>query len=110
MSQTILDELSSNQAELDLLTARLVSDGVAEMVDGDRSSLIVRGRGRLLDETSEADLERVRLLFDDLERKRDVIDVLNAAKEAEGVKVFIGSETQLFSLSGSSVIAAPLSR
>ncbi|MBI1391558.1 MAG: heat-inducible transcriptional repressor HrcA [Alphaproteobacteria bacterium] len=107
MRKTILAELESNQAALDELTSKLVKDGVADLSDGERSSLIVRGRGRLLDAAAEEDLERVRMLFDDLERKRDVIDVLNAARDAEGVKVFIGSENRLFSLSGSSVIAAP---
>lgn len=104
---TILKEIEKNQADLDALTARLVSDGVAEIASAERMSLIVRGRGRLLEESASQDLERVRMLFDDLERKRDVIDVLAAAKDAEGVKIFIGSENRLFSLSGSSVIVAP---
>ncbi len=107
MTHSIVSEIDSNQAALDDLTGRLVKDGVAELTADDRASLIVRGRGRLLDETTEEDLEKVRMLFDDLERKRDVIDVLSAAKSGEGVRVFIGSENRLFSLSGSSVIAAP---
>lgn len=102
----IFNEISTRRAELDELTARLVSDGVAEVSGGERSSLIVRGRGRLLEEAG-ADLERVRMLFDDLERKEGVIDLLNAAREGEGVRIFIGSENRLFSLSGSSVIVAP---
>ncbi|MEL7486647.1 MAG: heat-inducible transcriptional repressor HrcA [Pseudomonadota bacterium] len=100
-------ELATNRAALDELTTKLVAEGVAELSGGAEQSLIVRGRGHLLDEATERDLERVRMLFDDLERKRDVIDLLNAAKEGEGVKVFIGSENRLFSLSGSSVIVAP---
>ena len=103
----IADEIASNRAELDALSARLVENGIAEISKGDEWSLIVRGRGRLIDETATQDLERVRMLFDDLERKRDVVDLLNAAREGQGVKVFIGSENRLFSLSGSSVIAAP---
>ncbi len=103
----ILEELKSRRAELDELTSRLVQDGVAEVSGGERSSLIVRGRGRLLDEAAGADLERVRMLFDDLERKQEVIDLLNAAREGEGVRIYIGSENRLFSLSGSSVIVAP---
>ncbi|MEQ8936087.1 MAG: heat-inducible transcriptional repressor HrcA [Amphiplicatus sp.] len=103
----ILDELKSRRAELDELTTRLVQDGVAEVAGGERSSLIVRGRGRLLDEAAGADLERVRMLFDDLERKQEVIDLLNAAREGEGIRIYIGSENRLFSLSGSSVIVAP---
>lgn len=103
----ILRELESNQAELDALTAKLVRDGVADISAGGEQSLIVRGRGHLLDEATEQDLERVRRLFDDLERKQGVIDLMDAATAGEGVKIFIGSENQLFSLSGSSVIVAP---
>lgn len=105
--EAILNEIETNRAALDALTARLVSEGVAEISNAERTSLIVRGRGRLLEEAAAEDLERVRMLFDDLERKRDVIDVLNAARDGEGVKIFIGSENRLFSLSGSAVVAAP---
>ena len=107
MGEALQGDIAAETTALDALTARLVSDGVAEFSGGERSTLIVRGRGRLIDETSQADIERVRMLFDDLERKRDVIDVLDAARAAPGVKVYIGSENRLFSLSGSSVIVAP---
>jgi heat-inducible transcriptional repressor len=107
-AQAIIErEIESNRAELDALTTKLVQEGVAELSGGGASTLIVRGAGRLLDEASAQDLERVRMLFDDLERKAEVIEVLSAAKDAEGVKIFIGSENRLFSLSGSSVIVAP---
>lgn len=104
---SIIHEIESHRAELDEITARLVRQGVADLSSAEDSSLIVRGTGHLLDETALGDIERVRMLFDDLERKRDVIDLLSAAKDGPGVKIFIGSETRLFSLSGSSVIAAP---
>ena len=100
-------ELTENQAELDEISARLVRDGIAEITASDDWTLIVRGRGHLIDETAASDIERVRMLFDDLERKRDVAELLNAAGNGHGVKIFIGSENRLFSLSGSSVIAAP---
>lgn len=103
----ILEELKSNRAELDTLTARLVKEGVADLSGGEDWTLIVRGRGHLLEEGAVQDLERVRMLLDDLERKSEVVDLLTAAREGEGVKVFIGSENRLFSLSGSSIIAAP---
>lgn len=103
----IYEELESNQAELDGLTSKLVKEGVAEFTGGEEASLIVRGRGRLIDEAAAQDLERVRMLFDDLERKQALIDLLTAANQGEGVRIFIGSENRLFSLSGSSVIVAP---
>jgi heat-inducible transcriptional repressor len=103
---SIIAEIESNRAELDELTSRLVREGVADIAGEDNWQLIVRGRGHLLDEAAQ-DVERVRMLLDDLEKKRDVIELLTAAHDGEGVKVFIGSENRLFSLSGSSVITAP---
>lgn len=103
----IVEEIENNRSELDTLTAKLVRQGVADVAGGEDWSLIVRGRGHLIDDAALQDIERIRRLFDDLEQKRDVIDLLNAAKDGSGVKIFIGSENKLFSLSGSSVVAAP---
>jgi heat-inducible transcriptional repressor len=98
------------QAELDELTARLVDAGLASWAGlGSHSpQLIVRGQSNLLEDlTAVQDLERIRLLFNDLETKTEVIDLLSRAESGEGVRIFIGSENKLFSLSGSSMIAAP---
>jgi heat-inducible transcriptional repressor len=96
--------------ELDEVTQRLVQAGLASwagLESGD-PQLIVRGQANLLEDLKAAeDLERVRLLFSDLETKKDVIDLLGRAETGEGVRIFIGSENKLFSLSGSSMIAAP---
>ncbi len=97
--------------ELDEIAGRLVDAGLASWsgVAGLREQLIVRGQANLLDDVRAAeDLERIRTLFADLETKTDVIDLLHRAEVGEGVKIFIGSENKLFSLSGSSMIAAPL--
>ncbi len=74
----------------------------------DEKVLIVRGTSHLLDTVeAQADIERVRTLFDDIERKNDLIRLLELAAEGDGVRIFIGSENRLFSLSGSSIVAAP---
>jgi heat-inducible transcriptional repressor len=102
--------LEASKAELDALTQKLVADGMASWSGGesDDRKLIVRGHANLLDDLRALeDLERVRLLFDDLETKRGVIDLLGNAERADGVRIFIGSENKLFSLSGSSTIVAP---
>ena len=100
----------STQAELDELTARLVDAGLASWagIAGESPQLIVRGQANLLEDlTALEDLERIRLLFADLETKKDVVDLLSRAEDGEGVRIYIGSENKLFSLSGSSMIAAP---
>ncbi len=99
------------KAELDKLTQTLVTAGLAswaEAGDGRPDTLIVRGRANLLEDvTAAADLERIRLLFDDLETQRELIRLLGSAETGEGVRIFIGSENRLFSLSGSSLVVAP---
>jgi heat-inducible transcriptional repressor len=103
-------ELQQSQAELDQLTARLVRSGLAQWSGGrdDSKSLIVRGRSRLLDDLKAVeDVDRIRLLFEDLESKKALVHLLDLAEKAEGVRIFIGSENNLFSLSGSSLIVAP---
>jgi heat-inducible transcriptional repressor len=102
--------LKESEAQLDRLTQKIVAEGLASWSGGEHEErkLIVRGQAHLLEDLKAlADLERVRLLFDDLETRREVIDLLGRAEQAEGVRVFIGSENKLFSLSGSSTIVAP---
>jgi heat-inducible transcriptional repressor len=111
----VLAELDGERAELDVLTAKIVAEGLATLsapVNGsrhiDEKVLIVRGTSHLLDSVeAQADIERVRTLFEDIERKNDLIRLLELAKDGDGVRIFIGSENRLFSLSGSSIIAAP---
>jgi heat-inducible transcriptional repressor len=103
-------ELETARRQLDETAARLVEDGLAAWGggEGDARALIVRGQANLLGEPgAREDLERVRMLFDDLEQKGQLIGLLDDVREAQGVRIFIGAETRLFSLSGSSVIAAP---
>src|SRR6202043_51695 len=100
----------AGRAELDDLTQKIVAAGLASWSGGESGErkLIVRGQAHLLEDLKVLDdLERVRLLFDDLETRREVIDLLGRAEQAEGVRIFIGSENKLFSLSGSSTIVAP---
>jgi heat-inducible transcriptional repressor len=106
-------ELDVARQALNATAARLVEDGLAAWSGsgsggGSERALIVRGRANLLqDAQAQEDLERVRSLFDDLEQKERLIGLLDDVRAAEGVRIFIGAETRLFSLSGSAVIAAP---
>ncbi len=107
---TIEKALRDAKAELDVLTQKVITSGLAEWSGSadERKSLIVRGQGNLLKDVSAADdLERIRQLFDDFESKRDLVQLLGASENAEGVRIFIGSENKLFSLSGSSLVVAP---
>lgn len=108
--QVIERKLSEQRAELDKLTQELITAGLADWSGAldDRRSLIVRGRSNLLKDVQEgAELERIRQLFDELESKNDIVQLLGLAERGEGVRIFIGKENKSFSLSGSSLIIAP---
>ena len=105
----IEDEILSHKAQLDELTSRIVSTGLASWAGGDaESALIVRGQANLLEDvTALADLERLRSLFEMLETKETVLRLVDASKKAEGVQIFIGAESHLFGVAGCSLIIAP---
>ena len=103
-------EIARNRQEIDTLAADLVEQGLAiwENAPGIEPRLIVRGRANLLDDAAgSADIDRIRTLFDDLERKRDIAEFLELTEQGEGVRIFIGAENPLFSLTGSSLVVSP---
>lgn len=108
--EAVRRELDDVRAELDALAARVVEEGVAVWAGSDEElpALIVHGHGHLLENVhAMEDLERIRRLFEDLETKSELVRLLESAQAGEGVKIFIGSENELFSLSGSSLVVAP---
>jgi heat-inducible transcriptional repressor len=110
LAKAVKDEITRRRQEIDALARDLIDSGWAEWDDEGSSyeRLIVRGRSNLLGaDAAEEDLDRIRTLFDDLERKRDIAEFLELAEDGEGVRIFIGSENKLFSLSGSSLVVSP---
>lgn len=109
-SQFIEKHLKDQQREIDSLTQSVIKSGLAvlsENPNGD-PTLIVSGTSHLLsDAKAVEDMERLKMLFDDLEHKKDLIGLLSAAREGAGTRIFIGAENNLFSLSGSSLVVSP---
>jgi heat-inducible transcriptional repressor len=103
-------EMAARRLEIDALARALVESGLAlwENEGQPYERLIVRGQANLLAGSAEAqEIDRIRRLFDDLERKRDIAEFLELTEAGEGVRIFIGSENKLFSLSGSSLVVSP---
>lgn len=108
-ASAVEEEIASGRSALDEASRDLVQRGLATWSEDSakRPVLIVRGQANLLDEAALGDIERVRSLLDDLENKQSLAGLLERARRAEAMRIFIGSENRLFSLSGSSVIASP---
>lgn len=110
LRSSIEHEILKHRRQIDDLARVLVESGLAIWENKGENSerLIVRGQANLLDDAVDSkDLDRIRVLFDDLERKRDIAEFLELSETGEGVRIFIGSENKLFSLSGSSLVVSP---
>ena len=92
----------------------MVENGLAVWANSDgpdKGVLIVRGQARLLEDvTAMGDLERIRGLFEALETKEALLRLIDAADVAQGVQIFIGSENELFSMAGCSMVIAPFAQ
>ena len=110
LRHNMVAEIAQRRQEIDSLARELVESGFALWENAGEPSerLIVRGRANLIDGVADqVEIERIRVLFDDLERKRDIAEFLNLTEAGDGVRIFIGSENKLFSLSGSSLVVSP---
>ncbi len=110
LRQDMQKEIAARRQEIDVLAQDMIESGLAAWEDDDseKARLIVRGRANLLGEGGAAEeLDLIRNLFDDLERKQDIAEFLELTEDGEGVRIFIGSENKLFSLSGSSLVVSP---
>ncbi len=102
-------EIDEHRAELDEITSRIVKEGLATWGGGKGPrALIIRGQSKLLNDVrAEQDLERLRKLFGILEAETDLLELLDLTDSAEGVRIYIGSENQLFDMTGCSMVVAP---
>jgi heat-inducible transcriptional repressor len=109
LRQRLSAEIKTRRQEIDSIARDLVERGMAtwENAGGTQERLIVRGRANLIDSADTESLTRIRELFDDLERKRDISDVLEMTERSDGVRIFIGAENKLFSLTGSTLVVSP---
>lgn len=107
----ILGELDDNKAQLDVLSSKVVAEGLALWTGkGAAQSLIIRGQFNLLQDVRHIEeLDRIRCLFEALDTQEEILELLDAAIVADGVQIFIGSENSLFQLSGCSLIVSSYS-
>jgi heat-inducible transcriptional repressor len=80
------------------------SEALAEATDG---VVISGGRNLLQVDEISGDMQRLRRLFDVFETKTQLLDLLEQSERADGVKIFIGGESDLVPLDECSIVTAP---
>ena len=102
-------EIAEKKAQIDTITADLVKRGIAltpsNMFDG---HIVIRGQSKLLDDVKALeDLEQARHLLASLEEQETIAHLLDAAQQADGVQIYIGTESKMFENSGWSMMISP---
>ena len=109
LRRIVAEEMAENRTQLDALSTQVVEAGLATWTkEGRGGSLIVRGQARLLADVTEIDkLAAIQTLFERLETQETMIRLLDLAERSDGVRIFIGAESDLFGTTGVSMVVAP---
>jgi len=103
--ECVIRELGEDKNKYDLAISDALRLGHAVFVaQPDRSAeVVISGQSNLLDDAFAQD--RARDLLKTLEDKETLIRLLDRTRRAEGLQVFLGAETAMSALVGSSVVA-----
>lgn len=103
----LLDELSELKTDVNAIMETVL--GVMEEVcnDSGNDELLTSGESNLLEYAELSDINKLRDLFNVFNEKKDLLKLLDGCTSAEGVEIFIGSESGYSVLSDCSVVGAP---
>ncbi len=104
----IKNEIATRKIEIDVLTEKLIKNGLIQTPQNNGGILIVRGQSNLLSNIKDIDeLEKLQSLFDVLETRETIGKLIQTTQSADGVQIYIGSENELFDDAGCSLIVSP---
>ena len=109
IKRVIQTEIRDFQNQIEKISSKLIQQGIIEATPNVKNPYIfLHGQSNLLkDEIILKDLDQIRNLFDDIEKKSSFVEILETAGKAKGVQIFIGSKNFLFKHSGLSMVMAP---
>ncbi|MDA9558579.1 heat-inducible transcriptional repressor HrcA [Alphaproteobacteria bacterium] len=110
VKKAINKELEKQSSEIEKLSEQLVSEGIAiRSKDKGEEHFLINRRDLIYGKVDQKEeLTRLNNLLNELQNKENFINILKHTSEGTGVHVFIGSNTEMFNLSGCSMIVAPL--
>src|SRR5580704_14877112 len=106
LRRIVAEEMTANRTELDELSAKVVEAGLATWTgEGRAGSLIVRGQARLLSDVTQIErITAIQTLFERLEAQETMLRLLELDEASDGVRIFIGAESGVFTTSGVAMV------
>lgn len=104
----LLEDMKSARQEVNEFMGSLLS--MADDLfpaEQDKEDLLVSGKTNLLAYQEMADTDKLKQLFDTFKSKKDVLEILDQSLVAEGMQIFIGSESGNNVLEDCSIITSP---
>ena len=103
----VRSELIDLHRDISALMQAAIETGSEAMRAPAEGVVISGGRNLLEVEGISGDRDRLRRLFEVFEQKTQLLDLLEQTERAQGVKIFIGGESQLVPLDECSIVTAP---
>lgn len=105
--QRIQGELSQLQHDMTELMAAAISAGDEALAHKGEGYVLSGERNLLHNNDLSGDMNRLRKLFNVFEHKTELLQLLDASRQAPGVHIFVGHESGVASLDECSVVSAP---
>jgi heat-inducible transcriptional repressor len=106
VKQQILSELKAEKAQYDKLLRRTLELSREALGDELGGQVYIEGAARILDQPEFADVEKMKRLFNAFEQKNVLIELLDQSQQADGVQIFIGSNTEYSGIEGCSLVSS----
>ncbi len=103
----LMQELKQHKDEVNSILESVLEVMGSVCGDQDGEDLLMSGESNLLQFAELSDVNKLRELFEVFNQKRDLLHILDGCTQAQGVQIFIGSESGYSVLQDFSVIGAP---
>jgi heat-inducible transcriptional repressor len=108
LRQSLLEDVSAAKVRVDQTLLQAVSMAEQALHEaGGRHDYLLAGGSNLMAFHELSDVQRLRQLFDALDRKRELLQLFDQCLGAEGLQIFIGDESGYRVLDECSVVTAP---
>ena len=108
LRQSLLEDVSAAKVKVDHTLLQAVAMAEQALSDtGGRHDYVLAGGSNLMAFQELADVQRLRGLFDALDRKRELLHLFDQCLVAEGLQIYIGDESGYRVLDECSVVTAP---